>query len=508
MAHAVQADETAMRGERTLKGVRPLLALALSTACVTALVGGSGCSKDDEDVTLSREALLDPTTCGKCHEDHFREWSGSMHAYAAEDPVFLAMNKRFQRETNGKAGDFCVRCHAPMAVHDGKTKDGLNLADLPSKYRGVTCFFCHTAESVGQLHNNGLELADTTVMRGPFADPVKNTAHHSTSSDLHDQRRIDSSTMCGSCHDIVTPGGAHVERTFEEWKGSLFATETGQTCGKCHMKSASGLRPIANTPGVFARTAHTHTFAAVDRALTPWPNADEQTAEVNDFMSASLQTSLCVTRQNDTASMRIVLDNVFAGHSFPSGASGDRRVWVELVGTKQGQVVWQSGVVEDGKAVAEGPLDPNLWVIRDFLYDASGAETHQFGQATCYESRLLPFPITAVASDPRFYQRNIVKDYPADGSYIPLPDTITMRVRMIPVGLDVLDDLIGSGDLDPAIRAKMVPIDVGAPLVWTAATATAFVDRSTTIPYECVTNTNQDFRANKFPPPRTNTCGR
>lgn len=54
-----------------------------------------------------------------------------MHAYAAEDPVFVAMNQRMQRETNGAAGTLCVQCHAPMAVRLGKTKDGLNLAELP-----------------------------------------------------------------------------------------------------------------------------------------------------------------------------------------------------------------------------------------------------------------------------------------------------------------------------------------------------------------------------------------
>ena len=56
-----------------------------------------------------------------------------MHAYAADDPVFVAMNQRGQRETAGALGDFCVKCHAPVAVHDGLTTDGLNLATLPSR---------------------------------------------------------------------------------------------------------------------------------------------------------------------------------------------------------------------------------------------------------------------------------------------------------------------------------------------------------------------------------------
>ena len=436
-----------------------------------------------------------------------------MHAYAAEDPVFVAMNKRLQRETNGALGDFCVRCHAPMAVRDGKTKDGLNLAELPAKYRGVTCFFCHTVDRVTELHNNGLASSDETVMRGSFGDATQNRAHRSASSSLHDQSRLDSSSMCGSCHDIVTPAGAHIERTFDEWKSSLFATDTGQTCGACHMKPSPGLRPIANTPGVFARTAHSHTFAAVDRALTPWPNVAEQTAEIQDFLDASLQSSLCVTRNGDTAQIRVILDNVFAGHAFPSGATADRRVWVELIASKQGQIVYQSGSVEDGKAVMDGPADPDLWLMRDLVFDKSGAETHQFGHAACYESRLLPVPFALNYKDPQSYRRNIVRDFPKDGRFVPLPETVTMRVRILPVGLEVLDDLIASGDLDPAIRSKMEPMQVGSTLTWRADLATPVIESGTGtpyagIPYECVTDTNLDHRASKFPPSPTNTCGR
>ena len=110
--------------------------------------------------TLSREQLLDPETCRTCHADHVREWAGSMHAYAADDPVFLAMNARGQRETDGALGDFCVRCHAPMAVLEGATEDGLNLPELPQHLKGVTCYFCHQVVEVEGAHNNPLRLAN------------------------------------------------------------------------------------------------------------------------------------------------------------------------------------------------------------------------------------------------------------------------------------------------------------------------------------------------------------
>ena len=38
--------------------------------------------------------MLDPATCQSCHPTHVRDWSGSMHAYASDDPVFVAMNAR------------------------------------------------------------------------------------------------------------------------------------------------------------------------------------------------------------------------------------------------------------------------------------------------------------------------------------------------------------------------------------------------------------------------------
>ena len=120
-----------------------------------------------------KKRLMDPGTCNECHKDHYAEWSGSMHAYASKDPVFRAMNARMQRETNGAMGDFCVQCHAPLAVQLGLTTDGLNLEEVPAYAQGITCYFCHTVEAVEGAHNNPLALADDLVMRGAYADPVR-----------------------------------------------------------------------------------------------------------------------------------------------------------------------------------------------------------------------------------------------------------------------------------------------------------------------------------------------
>lgn len=93
-----------------------------------------------------------------------------MHACASEDPVFVAMNKKGNRETNRKLGAFCINCHAPMAVQLGLV-DHSNAADfdpaaLPPEAKGVTCYFCHNVEQVTTTHNNGLVLAMDNTMRG------------------------------------------------------------------------------------------------------------------------------------------------------------------------------------------------------------------------------------------------------------------------------------------------------------------------------------------------------
>ena len=118
-------------------------------ALLGLLVSIMGCKGEEEPVyELSREELMDPENCVECHETHVEEWKGSMHAYASEDPLFLAMNARGQRETNGELGDFCVQCHAPMAVREGATTDGLNLDEVDDVLKGVGCYFCHNTEDV------------------------------------------------------------------------------------------------------------------------------------------------------------------------------------------------------------------------------------------------------------------------------------------------------------------------------------------------------------------------
>lgn len=414
-----------------------LLGFAAAAAC--------GPSSNEDGPTMTREDLLDPQKCLPCHAEHVREWSGSMHAYAAEDPVFLAMNRRMQRETNGAAGDFCVKCHAPLAVRMGMTKDGLNLRELPSHVKGVTCYFCHSIDAVEGTHDAQVRLADDGKLRGGIADPAKGMPHAGEYSKLHDREHPESSSLCGACHDIVTPHGAHIERTFLEWQSSLYSKPGQLSCGKCHMDGRDGL--AADVPGVGVRRVHDHSFPGVDIALTPFPEMDAQREAVQRALDNTLIVRLCIKPSPTGTAADVTLDNAFAGHEFPSGANQDRRAWVELVGYRGGAAVFESGVLgpDERKAVAS-LSDPNLWLLRDRIFTTDGRETHMFWEAARVEEAQLPAAVTNDVSDPA-YVHSVTRTFELPGLY----DRITLRVRMRPMDFDVLDDLVASGDLDPAI---------------------------------------------------------
>ena len=254
----------------------------------------------------------------------------------------------------------------------------------------------------------------------PLRRPGGGATHRSAYSELHDRERLAPSDLCGACHDIVTPAGAHIERTFEEWKGSVFKHALGATCGQCHMDGSSTPQPVAAPPTgetMPVRTRHAHTFAAVDVAITPFPEQDAQRAEIQRQLDFTLQSAVCVGTVGGSSTLRVILDNVGAGHSFPSGSAPDRRAWVELTAKRAGAVVFESGRVPAAAAVAEHP-DPNLWLLRDCVFDGAGQEAPCSGSPRA-TSHLLPTQASFDPRDPAYYRNNIVRAFPQDGTSSP-----------------------------------------------------------------------------------------
>ena len=430
------------------------------TLAVLSALGSVACT-----ARLTEEQLKDPATCEGCHTEIYREWSGSMHAYAGDDPIFRAMNAYGQAQTNGALGDLCVRCHAPLALREGLTVDGTNLDEVPASRRGVTCYFCHQVDRVTGTHNAAMELAGDAVMRGGRADPLETPAHDSAYSSLHDRDQLESSSLCGACHDIVNGQGFALERTYKEWQGSLYSNPSGRerlSCQSCHMPSRVGL--AANVEGAPERRVRGHMFPGVDLALIDWPEREAQRAAVQRELDATLLASLCVVPGAAGATVSVDLEAVATGHHFPSGAAPDRRLWIELVAYQRGRVVFQSGVVPDRRPVPS-IADPHLVLYRDRTFRADGTEAKQLFEVVRAEPNVLLAPVTREPTDPRFGETHSVTRFP-----IPtLPDRVTLRVRLQPIGREILDELVQAGYLDLALADAMPRLTLGsASLEWTA----------------------------------------
>lgn len=329
-----------------------------------------------------------PGECAACHPDHVAQWEMSPHAYAAVDPVFHAMVRLGQQETDGELGQFCTRCHSPFAVKTNQTpvlqgEDGpyQPLDSLgPIARAGVSCDVCHTADTVGGEDLLGFGTGDTR--RGGIADPVPN-AEHASEASLVQQ----SSNMCGACHDVEFDG-LLLEQTFTEWLsvGSL------GTCQDCHMPARRGLAALDGPE----REVHDHTFVGVDVSLLPpadFPGYDR----LRELSRQLLQEQSVRVRMGAESGRVTVSITNLAGHALPSGATADRQLWIELrVLDASGAVRFESGTVDargdlrdDEPAHTLQPgTDPQLTVFRQRLLN-DAAEVHFPWQASSLEQRLI-----------------------------------------------------------------------------------------------------------------------
>lgn len=361
---------------------------------------------------LDTAATGDPSTCEGCHPDQVREWASSMHAYASEDPVFVAMNQRMQRETGGAFGTFCIRCHAPFG-------------------RGVGCVACHQVSAVEALHNGGLRWDRSGDMRGGLHSPIDNPAHGSEYSKLVDSARPESSSLCGACHDVVLPNGLAIENTFAEWNASVFARSL--SCSGCHMFPEGPRR-------------HDHSFPGVDVALPPWPDIAEQRVRIARDLRPALSAKMCVEPTGGGVQVSVTLDNAQVGHAFPSGTTHARRLWVELAAETAGVVTQSIGKFESN-AVVHASRSPEVWILGS-RFMRGGNEVQFAWDADAIESELLMPAVTLDPLAPGYYHAR-TRSFVLFGR----PDVIRLSLHEQPIGVDILQDLVASGDLDPAVIA-------------------------------------------------------
>ena len=167
----------------------------------------------------------EPEFCGQCHEEHFEQWSGSMHAYASKDPVFIAMVNKGIDDTGGQIDQFCFQCHTPTASKLGLTpvvqgESGAYLdADLSTAplNSGVPCVGCHMVERVNATENAQLAYS-TTTLYGATVNEAATEAHPiEVSAFLPTLTRV---RLYAAVVTTCSIQEARLEATFSEWYAS------------------------------------------------------------------------------------------------------------------------------------------------------------------------------------------------------------------------------------------------------------------------------------------------
>jgi len=388
-------------------------------------------------------------------------WIGSMKANAMRDPLFWAALDVANNDIPG-IGDFCLRCHTPEGWYGGRVvktgqpnKGVVNIngaagcslqgsltetASNHNDYSGVTCQFCHRIESHSPLaqpaatQNADIWLDDEACensfsgepcRKGPYKYDTNN--HFPPPHDWVYSSFLESSKFCGSCHDISSPEveengeltiarkfwhngqetdvAMPIERTYSEWKNSLFADliyrdpfeamstarqpvlKTGQNCQTCHMPETNEADARACTfgndrPG----NLPTHQFAggntwipqvikAVygdDLAANDSPGLDRKGAldlttsyAFNMLQNQSALVTAEVTGQTaQQLSVAVKVTNL-TGHKLPTGYPEGRRMWLQIEARDgSNNLFWQSGA-----------------------YDSNTGELTQGNQLKVYESK-------------------------------------------------------------------------------------------------------------------------
>ncbi len=231
------------------------------------------------------ESFQSSIYCVECHEDRYKEWSGSMHALAVMDPIYrTAYMKAVLFEPSYR--EYCLKCHSPTT---NITKD-FNLTKSLS-IEGVSCSFCHSVKEV-DIKNNTYELNQNGTMVGPYRDSFTEK-HPSNYSDI-----LTKSEFCAGCHEFSL-NGIPISETYSEWKEGPYSKE-GKQCQDCHMQALPGY--VANN--IKRENVYRHLWYG---------------GHTGQFLEKAFNVDYQIEKEGKKVKVTVNITNKNVGHKIPSG---------------------------------------------------------------------------------------------------------------------------------------------------------------------------------------------
>ena len=332
--------------------MRELPVRLLSSFALLCLVSGAAWSADNPKQQATPKAGLHdvaPESCKQCHEEIYQQWKGSMHANASalKDPIHAAFYNKVAGDPRAegvvlkanKKYPVCLKCHAPVAAMEKKTK----LDTKQASSDGVGCVSCHSftrfkgstsKEGKPQLGIDAYEI-DTTSLHGPKGNTYTTERvpegskwptpiNHTVPLQGNKAALFKSNDICMGCHDKRSNAhGTPLCSTGKEYRDS----KNTVACQSCHMANVT----VAKLKDGVVVPGETVTIA------------DHSTAGGHDdkMVSRGLALSLDTEKAGDSIKAKITLKNRLP-HSFPTGAPF-RNFFVKIAAyDKDGKELWKN----------------------------------------------------------------------------------------------------------------------------------------------------------------------
>lgn len=288
-----------------------------------------------------------PEACQQCHEEIYTQWKGSMHANssALKDPIHGAFYRNLvgdpTREGVKQDGKFpvCLKCHAPVAAIDKKTK----LDATPAYANGISCVTCHSfaafkgADSAAGKPLYGIDAyeIDAQGLYGPGGDTYTTERtpegaawptpiHHPMPLTGNRAALFKSNDICMGCHEKRSNAhGTPLCRTGEEYRSK----DSFIACQACHM-------PVVTVPRLAQGRVVPGEFVSV---------ADHRMAGGHDgkMITRGLIMEMTTEQAGDSLRVTISLRNLLP-HAYPTGAPF-RNFFVKLAAYDQdGKELWKN----------------------------------------------------------------------------------------------------------------------------------------------------------------------
>jgi hypothetical protein len=368
-----------------------------------------------EDTSFTTTHFSGSGNCSDCHDGMsdtlgedvsiVQDWSASMKANAAKDPYWkakVAAELKRNAHLADVINDKCTQCHAPMANYesDGEAvilgDGGLLDPSHPlhdAAMNGVSCSYCHQIEdtaSLGTLEgfSGEVEISDEKVAYGQYSDPLQQQMINQVGFTPLYGEHMSGSELCASCHNLKTPfvdaNGNLASSTpesefpeqmpYTEWENSIFS-DTGsnpKSCQDCHMPATTSR--ISTRPSTlpvrenFAK----HRFSGANTVMLTLlrdnaaaldvdvANIDANIARSREMLQNAVKLEILSAEiEDDEAEIRLRLTNN-SGHKAPTGYPS-RRMWLHLrVTDSDGQVVFESGKINEDGSIIGADNDSDL----------------------------------------------------------------------------------------------------------------------------------------------------